>query len=233
MNTRGQRILLWTAPPAMALFALAFVLFPIFSPPLSPSLTPEEVAAFFRDNTTGILGVVILGNLIAASLVPLFAVTAVQISRTGTSSSVFTYAYIICVGIGTTAFILADYCWGVAAFRPDRDPQLISLLNDMAWFFFIAPVGTIVVQNLCFAASVYLDEKPQPVFPRWVAHVNVAAALLLIPSAFSILNKTGPLAWDGSVSFTLRIAVLAAYLVVMFPVLLRVVNRQGSEQDQE
>ena len=43
-----------------------------------------------------------------------------------TSSSVFTYAYIICVGIGTTAFILADYCWGVAAFRPDRDPQLIS-----------------------------------------------------------------------------------------------------------
>ena len=31
-------------------------------------------------------------------------------------------------------------------------------------------------------------------------------------------------------TFTLRIAVLAGYLVVMFPVLLRVVNRQGSEQ---
>ena len=154
MNTRGQRILLWTAPPAMVLFALAFLLFPIFSPPLSPTMTPEEVAAFFRDHNTGILGVVILCNLIAGSLVPLFAVIAVQISRTATSSSVFTYAYIICVGVGTTAFILADYCWGVAAFRPDRDPQLISLLNDMAWFFFIAPVGNIVVQNLCFAASV-------------------------------------------------------------------------------
>jgi hypothetical protein len=230
VNTRGQRILLWTVPPAMALFALAFLLFPVMSPPLSPTLTPEEVAAFFRDYNTGILGVVILCNLIAGSLVPLFAVTAVQISRTGTSSSVFTYAYIVCIGAGTTAFILADYCWGVAAFRPDRDPQLISLLNDMAWFFFIAPVGTIMVQNLCFALSVYLDDRPEPIFPRWVAHFNVVAAILLVPGAFSILFKTGPLAWDGSVSFTLRIVVLGSYPVVMFLVLLRVVNRQGEEQ---
>src|SRR6188472_4031277 len=202
-NTKGQRILLWTVPPAGALFALAYFLFPVFSPPLSPTMTPEQVAAFFAENVTGILGVAILGNLIACSLVPLFAVTAVQISRTATSSSVFTYAYILCVGVGLTAFILADYCWGIAAFRPERDPQLISLLNDMAWFFFIAPVGTIVVQNLCFAASVYLDEKPQPVFPRWVAHFNVATAALLIPGAFSVLFTSGPLAWDGSVSFTL------------------------------
>ena len=230
MNTRGQRILLWTVPPAFALFALAYLLFPVMSPPLSPTLTPDEVAAFFREYNTGILGVVILCNLIAGSLVPLFAVTAVQMSRTATSSSVFTYAYIVCTGAGTTAFILADYCWGVAAFRPDRDPQLISLLNDMAWFFFIAPVGTIVVQNLCLAVSIYLDERRDPIFPRWVAHFNVVTAILLVPGAFSILFTTGPLAWDGGVSFTLRIVVLGSYLVVMFLVLLRVVNRQGDEQ---
>lgn len=233
MSTRGQRILLWTAPPAMALFALAYLLFPVFSPPLSPTLTPDEVAAFFRDYNTGILGVVILCNLIAGSLVPLFAVTAVQMSRTATSSSVFTYAYIVCVGAGTTAFILADYCWGVAAFRPDRDPQLISLLNDMAWFLFVAPVGTIVVQNLCLAVSIYLDERPEPIFPRWVAHFNIATAVFLVPGAFSILFKTGPLAWDGAVSFTLRVVVLAAYIVVMFLVLLRVVNRQENDQEHE
>ncbi|MCV7176712.1 hypothetical protein [Mycolicibacterium sphagni] len=230
MNTRGQRILLWTAPPAMALFVLAYLVFPVFWPPLSPTMTPEEVAAFFHDNTTGILGVVILCNLIAATLVPLFAVTAVQISRVATSSSVFTYAYIICVGVGLTAFILADYCWGVAAYRPDRDPQLISLLNDMAWFFFIAPVGTIIVQNLCFALSVYLDERPDPIFPRWVAHFNIAVAALLIPSAFTVLYKSGPLAWNGAVSFTLRLIVFAGYIAVMFLVLLRTVNRQGSDR---
>jgi hypothetical protein len=221
---------LWTAPPAAALFVLAYLLFPPFTPPLSPALTPEQVAAFFRDNNTGILGVVILCNLIAGSLVPLFAVTAVQMSRTTTSSSVFTYAYVICVGVGTTAFILADYCWGMAAFRPDRDPQLISLLNDMAWFFFIAPVGTIAVQNICLALSIYLDRRPDPIFPRWVAHFNIAVSALLLPSAFAILFKSGPLAWDGSVSFTLRLMVFAGYTVVMFLVLLRTVERQRGEQ---
>lgn len=189
MNTRGQRILLWTAPVAGMLFLLAYCLFPVFSPPLSPTLTPDEVAAFFRDNVSGILGVAIFCNLICASLVPLFAVTAVQISRIGTSSTVFTYAYILCVGIGMTAFILADYCWALAAFRPERDPQLISLLNDMAWFFFIAPVGTIIVQNLCLALSIYLDARPDPVFPRWVAHFNIATAVLMVPSAFSMLHN--------------------------------------------
>ena len=231
MNTRGQRILLWTAPPAAALFALAYLLFPVFSPPLSPTSTPEQVAQFFADNVTGILGVAILCNLIACSLVPLFAVTAVQISRTATSSSVFTYAYIICVGVGMTAFILADYCWGMAAFRPERDPELISLLNDMAWFFFVAPVGTIIVQNLCLALSVYLDARPDPIFPRWVAHFNIVVAALLVPSAFSILYTSGPLAWNGVLSFTLRLSVFAVYIVVMFIVLLGVVSRQRDERE--
>jgi hypothetical protein len=231
LNTRGQRILLWTVPPAAGLFVLAYFLFPVFSPPLSPTMTPEEVAVFFGDNVTGIIGVAILCNLIACSLVPLFAVTAVQISRIGTSSNVFAYAYMLCVGVGLTAFILADYCWGMAAFRPERDPQLISLLNDMAWFFFIAPVGTIVVANLCLAISIYLDARPDPIFPRWVAHFNIATAALLIPSAFSLLNKSGPLAWDGALSFTLRLSVFAAYIIVMFVVLVGVVNRQGEERE--
>ncbi|QRY45946.1 hypothetical protein JVX93_03345 [Mycolicibacterium boenickei] len=231
MNTRGQRILLWTTLPAAALFVLAFLSFPVFSPPLPPALTPEQVATFFAENVTGILGVAILCNLIACSLVPLFAVTAVQISRTATSSSVFTYAYIICVGVGLTAFILADYCWAMAAFRPERDPQLISLLNDMAWFFFIAPVGTIIVQNLCLATSIYLDARPEPIFPRWVAHFNIATAVLLVPSAFAILHKSGPLAWNGALSFTLRLSVFAVYVVVMFIVLLGVVQRQGAERE--
>ncbi|WP_396883311.1 hypothetical protein [Mycobacterium sp. SMC-4] len=230
MNVRGQRIMLWTVPPAVGLFVLAYFLFPVFSPPLSPTMTPVQVAAFFADNVTGIIGVAILCNLIACSLVPLFAVTAVQMSRIGTSSNVFTYAYILCVGVGLTAFILADYCWAIAAFRPDRDPQLISLLNDMAWFFFIAPVGTIVVQNLCLAVSIYLDARPDPIFPRWVAHFNIVTAALLVPSAFSLLHKTGPLAWDGALSFSLRLIVFACYIAVMFLVLVGVVNRQAQRQ---
>lgn len=230
MNTRGQLIVLWTTPVAGALFLFAYFMFPAFSPVMSPTMTPEEVAAFFRDNLAGMRGVVILCNIIAATLVPIFATTAVQMLRVVNSSPVFAYSYIMAVAMGLTSFILADYCWGVALFRPDRDPQLISLLNDMAWFFFIAPVGTIMVQNLCLAGAIYLDARPDPVFPRWVAHFNVAVAILMVPGAFAILHKTGPLAWDGSLSFTLRLATYAIYVAVMFFVVLGVIKRQVEDE---
>jgi hypothetical protein len=226
MSTRGQLLLLWLTPVAGILFLLAYWLFPGFSPPMSPTMTPEEVAAFFQANSSSILGVVVFCNLIGATLVPFFAAIAVQMLRVGNSSPVFAYSYIVAVGIGLTAFILADYCWGVAVFRPDRDPQLLSLLNDMAWFFFITPAGLIVIQNLCLAMSIYLDARPDPVFPRWVAHFNIATAVLMVPGAFAVLYKTGPLAWDGSLSFSLRLLTFAVYVAVMFLVLLKVVNRQ-------
>lgn len=223
--------MLWSTPVAGVMFLIAYLLFPGFSPPMSPTMTPEDVAAFFRDNVASIRGVVIMVNLIGASLVPLFACIAVQMLRVGNSSPIFAYSYIIAVGIGLTAFILADYCWGVAAFRTDRDPQLVSLLNDMAWFFFIAPAGLIVVQNLCLALSIYLDNRPQPVFPRWVAHFNIVTALLMVPGAFAIMHKTGPLAWDGSLSFSLRLTTFAVYVAVMFLVMLHVIKQPvGNEE---
>lgn len=230
MNTRGQGLLLWSVPVAGGLFFIAYLLFPGFTPAMSPTLSPEEVAAFFQANQSAMRGVIVFVNVIGALLVPLFAIIAVQMLRVVNSSPVFAYSYIISVGIGITAFILADFAWGVALFRPDRDPQLISLLNDMAWFFFIAPVGCIVVQNLCLAGSIYLDARPQPVFPRWVAHFNVITAVLLIPGAFATLYKTGPLAWDGSVAFTLRLLTFALYVAVMFLVLLRGVKRQVDDE---
>jgi hypothetical protein len=226
MNTRGQGLLLWSVPVTGALFLFAYFMFPGFSPPMSPTMTPEEVAAFFSQNLAAMRGVVIFCNIIGAMLVPLFAIIAVQMLRVVNSSPVFAYAYIIAVGIGITAFILADFAWGIALYRPDRDPQLISLLNDMAWFFFIAPVGCLIVQNLCLAGAIYLDARPEPVFPRWVAHFNVLTAALMVPGAFAILNKTGPLAWDGSLSFSLRLITFAVYVAVMFFVLLSVVNRK-------
>ena len=230
MNTRGQLIMLWTAPVAGALFLIAYLLFPAFSPPMSPAMTPEEVAAFFRENLTAMRGVVVFCNLIGCLLVPLFAVIVVQMLRVCNSSPVFAYSYLICVGIGITAFILADFAWGVALYRPDRDPQLISLLNDMAWFFFVTPAGILVVQNLCLAGAIYLDARPSPVFPRWVAHFNVVTALLFVPAAFSVMHKSGPLAWDGTLTFSVRLATFAVYVAVMFWVLLGVVKRQGEEE---
>ncbi len=230
MITKGQKILLWTTPVAGAFFLLAYVMFPPFTATMSPTMTPEQVAAFFKENLAQIRGVVIFVNVIGATLLPLFAMIVVQMLRVVNSSPAFAYAYMISTGVGITCFILADFAWGVAAFRPDRDPQLISLLNDMAWIFFTAPVGCLIAQNICLAGAIYLDERPEPVFPRWVAHFNLVTALLFAPAALSLVNKTGPLAWDGSISFSLRLLTFAAYVAVMFFVLLKVIDQHVDDE---
>ena len=75
--------------------------------------------------------------------------------------------------------------------------------------------------------SIYLDAQQEPIFPRWVAHFNLVTAILMVPGAFAVMYKTGPLAWDGSLSFTLRLATFTVYVAVMFIVLLGIIKKQN------
>ena len=230
MNTRDQLICLWLVPLLGVLYLVAFSIFPGFFPPLSPTMTADEVANFYSNHLAAIRGSMILCNIIGVSLIPFFMVVVVQMLRIANSSGVFAYSYLAAAANGTVMFALADLGWLLAAFRPERDPQLIQLLNDFAWFAFIAPVGFIMVQNVCLALSIFLDARPVPVFPRWVAHFNLVAALLMAPGAFVVLFKTGPLAWDGALAFWLRLGTFAVYVAVMFFVVRSAIQRQIIEE---
>jgi hypothetical protein len=100
----------------------------------------------------------------------------------------------------------------------------------MAWITFIAPVGMIVGQNLLLGLAVYFDGGPNPVFPRWVAPFSIATAVAIAPAALAAVVKTGPLAWDGLVSFWLRNGAYATFLVVMFFVVRAALHRQAVEE---
>ncbi|MFY1621343.1 hypothetical protein, partial [Micromonospora sp. WMMD736] len=209
--------------------AVAFVAFPGFFPPMSPESSADAVAEFYRQHTAMIRFSMITFNLCAIMLIPFFMVIVVQMKRMATPSHVLAYSYLAAVTTGATLFAIADIFWLVAAFRPERDAELILLLNDMAWLIFIAPVGMIVVQNLCLALAVLLDNQPVPVFPRWVAYFSVATAAAMAPAACAVIVRTGPLAWDGAISFWLRLGAFCLYLAVMFVVVRAAIARQAAE----
>lgn len=229
MNTKDQRICLWAVPFFGILFVFAFWNFQGFFPPMSPTMTAQEVAQFYRDNLAQIRSSMILCNVIGVSLVPFFVVIVAQMMRMKNASRVFAYSYLVAVVNGGTMFALADLAWLNAAFRPERDPQLTMLLNDLAWFAFITPVGFVLVQNFCLAMAVYLDKGEQPVFPRWVGHFNIVIALLIAPSAFALMYKAGPLAWDGAISFWLHLVSYVVYVLVMFFVVRAALEKQDQE----
>lgn len=230
MKLIDQKICLWMVPFFGALFLLAFWNFQGFFPPVSPSMSAEEVASFYRDNLSQVRASMILCNIIGVSLIPFYTIIVVQMMRMKNASKVFAYSYLVAVVNGATMFALADLAWLNAAFRPDRDPQLTMLLNDLAWFAFITPVGFILVQNFCLAMSIYLDKSEQPVFPRWIAHFNIIAAVLMAPSALAVMHKSGPLAWDGAISFWLHFSTYILYVAVMFFAVRSAITKQASEE---
>lgn len=229
-NIKTQLVALWIAAASALILLIAFIAFPGFWPPMSPQLTADQVASFYRNHTAWIRFSMVTFNLCGIMLLPFFCVIVVQMKRMATQSQVFAYCYLSAVVSGATLFALADIFYAVAAFRPERDPDLIMLLNDLGWMVFIAPVGMIVAQNLMLALAVYHDNGPNPVFPRWVGHLSLLTMFAMVPSACAVVVPNGPLAWDGAVSFWLRNGAFATFIVVMFFVVRAAIHRQALEE---
>ena len=229
-HIKTQLISLWTVPVFGAVLLVAFLAFPGFFPPMSPELSADQVAAFYADNRGMIWFSMITFNICGMMLLPLFMVVVVQMKRMATQSHVFAYCYLTAAVSGATLFALADIFFLVATFRPGRNPELVMLLNDMAWIIFIAPVGALVAMNLILAVAIGFDDGPNRVFPRWVGYYSLATGLAMAPAVGAAIFRSGPLAWDGAVSFWLRNGSFALFVLVMFFVLRGVLRRQAVDE---
>lgn len=229
-NIKAQWVSLWTGPAVGLVLVVAMLAYPGFWPPMSPTMTADQVAAFYADHTAWIRFSQVTFNLCGIMVLPFFMVIVVQMKRMRTQSHIFAYCYLTAIVSGATFFALSNVFFLVAAFRPDRDPSQIMLLNDLAWIMFIAPTGMVLAQFLLLAAAVRYDDGPDPVFPRWVGPYSLATGLAMIPATGAAVCQTGPLAWDGLLSFWLRNGALAAFVVVMFFVLRRSVLRQAVDE---
>jgi len=225
----GELILLWTLPATVLIWISAFFLFPGFVPPMSPTMSAEQVAAFYRENPSGVRYSMILFNWFGASLIPILALIVMQIRRMAHRTPIFSYAMLGCVAGGPTLFLIANVCWLLAAFRPERSPELTQLLNDFAWVTFTVSVPFLVGQSVILALAIYFDDPANLVLPRWVAHFNLLVAAALMPAAFVGVSLSGPLAWDGWLSFWLKNVAIGVWVVVMGVVLGRAVYRERAE----
>jgi hypothetical protein len=152
-----------------------------------------------------------------------------QIRRMAHPTPILAFCFMGCVAGGPTLFCVADLFWLVAAFRPERDPALIQLFNDMAWVTFTGQVGFLVAQSVFLALAIYFDRQVRPVFSPWVGHFNLAVALALAPASFVALAQDGPFAWNGFLSFWVKNGAIAAWIAVMAVVLGQTLYRQRRE----
>ncbi|KUI34890.1 hypothetical protein AU197_10625 [Mycobacterium sp. IS-1590] len=228
-RTDGELIMLWALPAMVIIWASAFFLFPGFLHPMSPTMSADEVAAFYRDETARIRYSMILFNWFGVGLIPTVILLAMQVRKMAHRTPILTYCLIACAGGPPTLFLIANMFWLLGSFRPERSPELTQLLNDLAWVTFTVLVPYLIAQCLVLALAIYWDRQDKPVFRSWVAHFNLLIAVALMPAAFGAVTFEGPLAWDGVLSFWVKNIAIAVWIVVMGVVLAQNIRRQRAE----
>jgi hypothetical protein len=230
-QTNGELILFWTLPAMGVIWISAFFLFPGFVHPMSPTMTADQVAAFYRNpaNLTRIRFSMILFNEFCVCFIPVLMLLVMQMRRMAHRTPILSYCMIACAAGGPAIFLIANLFWLLAAYRPERPPVLTQMFNDLAWVTFTIQVPYLIMQSVLVALAIYWDRQDRPVFKPWVAHFNLVIAAALVPAAFTGLALEGPMAWNGLLPFWVKNIAIAIWIAVMGIVVGQTLRRQRAE----
>lgn len=226
-----QKLFVWSGIVAVTLFFLGIVLAGFFPPP-SPSLGTEAVISHYQQHLFGIRAGMVLTMISGMFMAPLIGVISEQLRRIPKVSRSVVYAQVAAGTMGAVFFFPAPLIFLVAAFRPDRAPEITYMLNDFAWIMLVLPWPPACIQNVVIGLGVLNDKSANPVFPRWVGYFNFWVALGFIPGGLLPFFHTGPFAWNGIFAFWLAGSVFFVWFVVMTVMLLKAVNRQQADEAQ-
>jgi hypothetical protein len=225
MHIGFQRVCAWSGPACVTLFFLAFLIAG-WIPPMSPDLTAQEVSTYYREHTAAIRIGAVMMFLSAAFYIMWVAVISGQMRRIRSVSPVAVYAQLGAGAFACITFMLPAMLFLVTAFRPDRDPADTQLLNDMSWILLVIAWPPFASQQLTFAYSILADRSDAPVFPRWLAYLNIWVVFGYAPATLLAFFKTGPLAWNGLFGFWIPATVFIAMFASNTAMLLKAITAE-------
>ncbi|POR33836.1 Uncharacterized protein TPAR_05967 [Tolypocladium paradoxum] len=203
----------------MLIFTLAAFAASGFLPPLPPSWTAEQAVEHYRDHEKGIRAGVALLAVSGMFYLGLTAAMSAQLRRIPN----LPYA----AGAACAAFfVMSGLILAVANYRLDRSAEITQALNDLFWFIVVMTWPVFTAQSIAIAYAIVIDCRPKPLFPKPIAMVNIMASILYVPGIAVHCVKTGPLAWNGSVSFWIPLCAFGVQTVIDCICLVRAVSTE-------
>ncbi|MET0900398.1 MAG: hypothetical protein ABWY45_20990 [Mycobacterium sp.] len=223
-----QLICWWTIPVFYNIFGLIFVVLTRVMPPPRPDITQAQMVDFFADNRLTIqIGFALLMFFVGFTAVA-NALIALQIKRMSVSP-VFAYGYIVSLAVGALpGCLFAAFAFLTAAFRPDRDPAIIAMLYDLGLLSFVGSLGCFVAQNAVLALAIFLDKND--IFPKWLAYMSIWMIVTELLAGPVFIFRSGPLAWNGSISFWMGTAVFVVWEFCIIRLLYTTIKKQSSDE---
>lgn len=227
VNATIQRMCTWAAPACTVIFFFGFIVSGFIVPP-RPTASAEQIASFYLENATAIRAGLVIMCFAGPLWIIWSAVMSVQMMRIEGRFAPMALAQL---GLGACAcieFIMPVYFWLTASYR-NRSPELQLMLSDMGWLPFDGFVWTIIFQNVLIGIAVFMDKRATPIFPRWYGYLSMWAAVLYIPSGTNVFFKSGPIAWNGAISWWVLLTAIFGWLMATTYLLLVAIKRQEAE----
>jgi hypothetical protein len=222
---RVQMFCAWGGFWYMGVLLLGWALIAGFLPPHRPSAGIAEIAAIFQGNVLRIQVGMVLTMIGAALCIPFTAIMARYIARIEGGPSVLTYGMVM-GGMGNV--VLTFYpaiFWLVAAYRADRSPEIIYLLNDWAWLQLVGGATIFWSMPITMAIASLSDDSVDPVFPRWSGYTAIWMFFLILPDQLLFFFHHGPFAWNGLFGIWLPLGAFGGWFALSSYLMIKAMKR--------
>src|ERR1700751_4103782 len=229
MNIRVERWCIYSGLAFVVLFGIGYWAIAHLVPPPSPLKTPAEMASFYSHRTNYLRLGLLVGLAGAPLEVPFITAISRQLRRIGREVATLS---VIQVAVGALGVLVLTYPFifiEAAAFRPERNPDVTQGLDYVAWLPLLGVFFPAVLQNMVIAVGIFLDRRPEPILPRWLAYFNIFIALSFVPAGLLFFFKSGPFAWPGMFVWWIPAILFFVWYLVMARALLGALQHEVGE----
>jgi len=227
LTKRSLRFGGWSAVIFSLCIGIGLVLIVGWVPPTPPTATAGEIYQLYQADYFRIRTAMIFIMLGAGFIIPFTSAVSVLIARVeGGFGTLSATALVSGFAIALLTFFPA-VVWLVAAFRPERNPELLYLLNDASWLMFVGALFITYPFFIVLAIACFAESGEVRVFQRWFGYFNAWIAISFLPGQLLFFVKTGPFAWNGLLAFYLPFGAFFLWLVPTVRYLWKAANETG------
>ena len=230
MISRIHLVGVWCGALFLASYIIGLWLLSGFVPAHPPTMSATEIAAIYKANANHIrLGMVFV--MIAAGFYLPWTVTLSALIRRMENKSTFLSQTQLIGGLAASMFfVLPALIWQVAAYRIDRSPELILLLNDAGWILTVTPDPPFFVQFIPLVAAIFMNKNKPEVFPRWMGWATLWANVIYAPAMAAYFFMDGPFAWNGLFPFWLPLGTFVVWEITLYTLAWKYIKQNSISQ---
>lgn len=229
MNRRVRLLLIRSAIPIVVLM-FGGLIFSGFIVPVPPSHDAAQVVAQYTEDNFRIKAGLVISFMAVLFLLAFGAGIAGQTRMIKGLPSALISMQTASYAAGSLIFVIPWIMWQTAAYRLDRAPSEILLLNDLGWMSFVFPYIAFTAWNFAIAACIFCDRAQTPVYPRWMGYYNIFVGLSFVPDQFIPFFKTGVFAWNGLIPYWIPFVIYGIWILVTMGMTVKAIRREESEE---